>query len=248
MAYHEDGPLQLSRIQSNLAGCRQTETQERSLLQEAIVKACAGKAHQAVDVSDISNVKSALWQRASTDRLLLCGSRKPDLTGTTLLHTKTEAHFMNDCSLNLQHQFKLDPGQAEDVAQELLTELASKLSLAEARRVYAGLGLQRSNSPLIWLADPVSAAPPHDDNLGLLPARLGIRPGHDRYLLFKIAATECRTARFADSGGYEYWLPGGSTAPIEDCPPGYSGLEECVALPLTLWAIRSPVVRFVRAV
>jgi hypothetical protein len=248
MGYHDDGPRQLGRIRSNLASCRHTSAAERDAFQADIVGACVGTADDSVTVGDISNVKHALRRRALGKDLLLQGEPRQHMSGISLLNTKTEDHFMNICSLNLQDRFGLDPGAAEDVAQELLTELESQVTLLEAMRVYAGLELQKTGSPLMWLANPSTATPAHDHDLGLLPARLGLKPAPARHVLFQVTAPECLTARFADSGGDEYWLPGGSTAPIEECPTDHSGLEECVVKPLTLSALRAPMVRFDRTI
>ena len=134
------------------------------------------------------------------------------------------------------------------MAQQLLTDLEAMTSLREAKQLFADLSLQFPNSAIMWLANPLPAFPKFDEDIGILPARLGLRPKRERYVLIWVRVINCLIPRFADSGGDEYWSPGGTTAPIDDCPKHCSGFDESVAQPLSLSAIYMPVIRFNRTV
>lgn len=88
-------------------------------------------------------------------------------------------------------------------------------------------------------------------NLQLLPARLGLAPDPvlpTSYVLMKVSTDQGALPRFADSGGFPYWRPGGVTHPISLCPAGHLGFPELVIDGIQVRHVNGPLLEYERSV
>ena len=144
----------------------------------------------------------------------------------------------------------LSMADATLIASQLFLDLCSDSSFAVAKDAHHDIPLHRHGSPM-WLAIADDNEPEMEDQLHHFPARLGLAPDLDLlvpYVLMRLAVVDGYVPRFADSGGYPYWRPGGVTEPIEQYPLTLKGFTEVVADRVTATALRRPSVRYVRTV
>jgi len=248
MQFDDDAAAQIQRIKANLAGCSQTTARERKSLRATIAAQTRRERHEDLTIADIQQVQSAVRSKVATERWYFRGNVQSDMAIKSLYSTQTEIRMEKIFLQGLQvNNPELTSSEALDVAQQLMDDLTANPTYAGAKLYHGALPLHEHASPM-WLVDPDSAKPLADAALELLPARLGIAPRRTRYVLLALSARTCHSPRFADSGAYPYWRPGGKTFPIEQCPKGYEGFDEVVSDGITISNLRRPLRRYQRTI
>ena len=245
MSFEINATAQIRRIRENLLKCTQTKNDERATFQQAIDKSVDGKADDDIEIVQVKKAKDAIRNLAETQDLFLRGKINSDWSGISLYSTKTEQSLVAIYVRTLNNMPDITASEAEEIAQQLIYELEDQLIMKDRRDTYRDLPLHYITAPM-WLTKPTADSAVFSADIELLPARLGMAPFPGRYVLMGVIARECRIPRFADSGGYPYWRPGGMTQPIAQCPSAKSGLAEAVSEALYLSDLIQPLVRYIR--
>lgn len=250
MTFEIDALAQVGAINANLVGCSQTLDPERAALTADIDSVITGVAVAAFQLEHVHSIKSQVFNRALSEEWFFLGTAFGG-GRSRFYNTRRADQARQGYAFGLRAiDDDLSPSDAFDVASELLAELSSTSSFVSGKSSMPELPLHRHGTPM-WLAVPESEVALSDDDLSLLPARLGLDPTESvqaRYIFIEVSAEECFVPRFADSGAYPYWKPGGKTAPIETCPAGLTGFTEVVGNGLTLSNLSSPFRQYLRKI
>jgi hypothetical protein len=248
MPFDSDWRAQHDAVRRNLADCAATSDPERAELAACIDGVVSGRDLAALGEGDISQIQKEIRDRVAARRWYLQGNVQYDAEINIMLHTRQQGSFENSFARGLvARDSSLSQPEASTIAAALVDDLQDGTSFVAARDAYGDVSFARHPSP-VWAADPGSATPEHLANLPLLPARLGLGPNPGHYVLLTIRRPQWRSPRFADSGGYPYWRPGGVTLPIEQTPDGNSGFAEYVTHDLKLRDLTAPLQLYERII
>ena len=248
LLFDDDPAAQIQRIRANLDGCSQTAAAERDILRTTIDAETRGIDDQELEIANISQVGSAVRRLAAQEKWYCGGQSQPEMATKSLYSTQTELRFEQVFLQGLQQDdSELTSSEALAIAQQLMTDLLANPTFAAAKHAHGALPLHQHGTPM-WLADPDSTAIHPDTNIALLPARLGLAPRRARYVLVVVTPPACCSPKFADSGAYPYWRPGGKTLPIDQCPRECDGMAESVSDGVSIRHMRRPAIRYQRAV
>lgn len=249
MGFDSDAPAQIQRIRQNLNECDQTPAGEKSTLLATIEAEVGAGRDSVLAIRDIRKVQTAVRNAVASSEWYFKGRPRHDADRKLLYSTQSEIGLEDKFIRDLQRtRPDLSEADAMDIAQSLISNIFSDSGLTVAKSNHRSLLLHLYGQP-IWLADPVSGNPNADNDITLLPARLGLNPHPTRYVLLKLHVDARFTPRFADSGAYPYWRPGGKTNPIEQCPSAYNdGFDETIGDGVTVSALVAPIIRYERTI
>lgn len=250
MAFDADAKAQFQAIQQNLKACAQTPDAERAHLAGVISTSVAGVTEADVTLDHVNLIQTAV--RASAERNDLYFKGAPTAaSGLSTFSTRREDKLQKGLAFALKAE---DPSllvtDAMLIANDIVLRLSAAVTSGLARIDYGQLPLHVHGTPM-WIAVlEASEASAIREDVAYPPARLGLAPESDRpvrYVLMAIHTSESFRPRFADSGAYPYWEPGGKTRPLEQCPAGLNGLAEVVVNNVRVGSIRDYVVIYERA-
>lgn len=247
MSFDDDAAKQIAAIRANIAGCTQTAAADQAALLELLDRHIAGRSDMELDLDDIRSIQDLLSSFAVSNGLFFKGTHFPG-TGRNFYNTRPEVKVKR-CLMSGLKEKGLSITDAEEVTERLMDDLADPRDLVYYKSQYGSLPVHWHGYP-VWLALP-DTGEDLVSNVDVLPARLGLAPEKAipvRYVLMTFSATDCHVPRFADSCGYPYWIPGGSTKPLEQCPADLTGIRERIADGLRLNNISGPNLYFVRTV
>ncbi len=226
--------------------CTGTSLRERRLLSQAIKRAIASTLPTEPVGQRLQAISNELFKLASGRSLFFKGPLQPFASpGRDLLHSKSNEWFKQGIQRRLATLFDLDT--ANSLTNEIRAELQNPgpWPTLHSNRVLSLIPLHDHGSPF-WVADPASGTPPAESALPFYPARTGLDPRRDEYVLIYVECTSGHAPRFADSRGNPNWRPGGRTKPIDGCPSGMSGFGEAVVDGVNLGSLSRPIVVFDR--
>lgn len=243
--FDTDAEEQLRRIRSNLDSCAQTDDVERRVFHADFDSARV--AGSVADLSTVAAVKSRVQQRASDEGWLKRGANR-DVSGLDMISTHREDKVRARLARALEDHNGLLTTEAGITAEQMLRDCCSASGLAATKSAHDDLPIHQHGWAMWWAVRDGSLTA---STLPLLPARLGLAPTPDlpiKYLLMPVAGAVANLPRFADSGGDPYWLPGGRTRPIEQCPAGFDGLDEFLVDRVAVRSLRQPFVAYIRTI
>lgn len=250
MSFDSDPNAQIQTIRANLDTCPHTEVAERMDLHSVVVSAVAGSPDASLALSDIDIIQNNIRNKVSKEGWYFLGKDHPT-DGRTVYHTQREDKVLKGYVAALRTVApELSTNDALEIAGNLLKDLCSEAKYLTAKITHSRLALHRHGTPM-WFAVPGDGENLMDDQIHLLPARLGLAPVGNfpvPYVTFPMLIKECRVPRFADSSGYPYWRPGGKTMPISQCAPVLGGFTEVVADNVTTIAIQNAAISYNRTV
>lgn len=251
MAFDDDATAQMRRIRSNLELCAHTPANERSELLDTINSALGGASDEALTMDHIYGIGSAVRQLAENRGLYFLGDTHPASRQNQYFSTRAEIKFISTIARALDaDDLGLSVADQLERAKSLAFDLSDSTTFLSARQDNAALPLHRHGSPM-WIA--AAENPPLSDPTWLecVPARLGLGPDAVlpvRYVLMQVRVSGATVPRFADSGAYPYWAPGGLTKPIEQCPVELTGFQEIVANGICVGSLDGAVSSYVRTI
>jgi len=190
----------------------------------------------------IWSIQSAVRRYAQSNSLLFRGDEVTP-PANEYISTRSEQAIRGSWSQKLAVDRNLTLADAEIVAADIINELEDPARFRLAVHSMPSMPLCGSIGPM-WIADPTSSNQLPEVNLSALRLRLGIEARPTKQVLLRIASTSCWIPRFADSGGYPYWRPGGRTEPTEDCPAGLDGFDEYVVEAKVISDLTGPFLRY----
>ena len=239
---------QIAQVQRNLAACTLTPSSEKAAIKSELDKAVSATAPLPPS-KRLIEVSKRIRTFASKKKLILQGP-----PATFVVPSKEVVHSTRRDRLQglLLSQLVTESDYPFDDADTLVSNLLDELQMPApwptlSRPTIKRLALHRAGS-LFWVGDPDSGKPGPSPRFDLYPARAGLHPDAGEYLFLRLKLNQGSTPRFADSGAYPYWRPGGKTQPISGCPAGYSGFDEAVAKDAKLSNLSSPMKLFKRKI
>lgn len=250
MSFESDPKAQIQAIRHNLDACAQTEGAERMDLHSVVASTVAGRPDASLTLDDISEIKSSIRKKVIMEGWYFLGKDHPT-DGRIVYHTHREDKVLKGYVAALRSiDSALSVAEAVKIAGALLADLCSKGRWIAAKVTHPQLALHLHGTPM-WFAISEAGVKSIEDQIHLLPARLGLAPVEKfpiQYVLFSMLVKDCHVPRFADSSGYPYWRPGGKTMPISQCSSEMEGFTEVVADKVTTFAIQSVAISYTRTV
>lgn len=225
----------VDRILLNLADCMQTLDEEKRTYKELIESVM--QRHGKNIVTAVSEIMKEVARRVGQEKHYFRGTASNFHKQCDVWHTKRSTYLEARLEKEISRTSHGSDYSASNDAKDIIAKLRSPGQWLNAAGSSGFLPIHEIGTPC-WVADPTSGDPEPSVHKEYYPARAGIAPDQDgiyEYVLLPLRIPGPATyPRFADSGGYPFWRPGGRTEPISGCPDSFSGFEEAVTDQVTL--------------
>lgn len=245
--YHEDYQQKILDIRNNIAACPQTSAAERGRFLKAIdvvLDAMVGIPEE----STLEAIEGSFQHISCTMGLLLKGTKQKAIANQELWHTTPSIRFENQIKSIMMAKddaLALDSKTLQKNVETLIGKLQTSTMFQIHKSELGNHKLQAIARPL-WLGDPKSSTPPVSDPADY-PACAGIAPTTGTHYRLIVRHPAPLLPRFADSGGYPYWRPGGRTLPIPESTYKM-GICEAVVGDLCVDMLAAPISDFYRLI
>ena len=244
--YHEDYERKITDIRNNISTCTQTSPAERRSFLKAIDVVTSSKVGKP-EKSTLETIERSIRNIAHTRGLLLKGTKRNELSNQDLWHTTPSIRFelkIGEIALSGDPDLALDATSLGAKIRGIIDKLQSPSMFAIQKAELGGKKLQATAQPL-WLGDPKTSTPPIATPADF-PACAGLAPTTGTHYCLVVQHMEPLLPRFADSGGYPYWRPGGRTLPIPESPYKI-GIFEAIVGDLGINMLAAPISDFYRS-
>lgn len=253
-------PSELKQIIENINQCEYTKSLEKKIFKEIIESKVKSHSYSGLNIpaSLADSISSEIYKISSSKNFLFKGPKREPRKDISYWHAKLADRFLHTIATALLVEDEKDGKQNRRGlnyykmrASSICTEFRRADGWRRVIEKYASLPLHRHGFPF-WIADITEADPTPHNGLDSYPGRAGLAPDnikHLEYVLVKLRPKKkIFKPRFADSGGYVHWRPGGKTKPIAECEEGHSGFDEFIADELSVGDIVSAPIHFRRSV